>query len=153
MNAIVGNSSVWSRTGGIMTSTTGVMPELGQSTADGNLKWAGMVRRILEQLLELGHNWDGRGSGRVLPDTALFALQLLTQTMPPVGFAPAIVALGNGALQLEWHTPAADLEIEVRKPNSVSIWYSKRDSGEEEEFDVTTDFGRLEGLVKSVANG
>ena len=153
MNAITDNRGVWSGTGRIMENSNGGVPELSLSTTPGWGRWVGSVKTTLENLLELGHNWDGRGSGRISPDTALFAFQLMTQTMPPTGLAPAIVPLGNGALQLEWHTSAADLEIEVSKPNSVSVWYANHELDSEEEFETTTDFRHLGGLIKFVALG
>lgn len=153
MNAIIDKRAVWSGTGRIMENSNGSVPELSLSTTPGWGRWVGSVKATLENLLKLGHNWDGRGSGRISPDTASFAFQLMTQTMPPIGLAPAIVPLGNGALQLEWHTLAADLEVEVTKPNAVSVWYVNHESEEEEEFETTTDFRHLADLIGSVARG
>ena len=133
-----------------MTSVaSGVISELALPT----ITWVAAVRRAMEQLLDLQDNWDGRGSGPVSPDTALFAFQLLADTMPPTGNSPTIVPLGNGALQLEWHTGNADLEIEVAKPNSVSVWYANRDPCHEQEFEITTDFRGLAELIWAVAKG
>ena len=128
------------------------VPHVSPHSTAGWLTWPGPVKRCLDQLLELELNWDGRRSSRVSPETALFAFQLLTNTMPPEGRGPSIVPLGNGALQLEWHTIAADLEIEVCKPNVVSVWYEDHETADEQEFEVTTDFRRLTGLIWSVAN-
>ncbi len=128
---------------------SGAVSELALPT----ITWVPVVRRAMEQLLDLQDNWDDRGSGPVSPDTALFAFQLLAYTMPPTGNSPAIVPLGNGALQLEWHTGSADLEIEVTKPNSVSVWYANHDSGHEQEIEVTTDFRDLAELIWAVAKG
>lgn len=153
MNAISNACNVWPATGLITPTAVGAVPELGLPTTAGRLTWVGAVRRSLEQLLELDDNWDGRGSRAVSPDTALFAFQLLTQTMPPSGVAPAIVPLGNGALQLEWHTLAADLEVEVGKPNSVSVWYASHESDDEQAFEATTDFLHLADLTWLVAKG
>ena len=122
-------------------------PEVSPPTTSSKLLWASpTVRRIL-QLAALKKNWDGRGSARVSPDTLIFVMTLLAQSMPPDGPAPDMVPLGNGGVQLIWTTSRAEIEVEVTKPNDVYIFYNDRISGSEREAHATTQFNELSSML------
>lgn len=119
-----------------------------QSTASRPQWFDRTLRRIVE-LFELGPNWDGRGSAAVNRDALSFALHMLWQTMGYATAGPSIVPLGNGGVQLLWSNALAEIEVEVIRPNEITIYYLDRQAGVEREWRAETEFSELADLLRS----
>jgi hypothetical protein len=61
----------------------------------------------------------------------MYATELLATAMLPSGPAPQIVPTPKGGLQLEWHEPAADLEVEIDPNGQYSLSFEKEGRTEE----------------------
>ncbi len=122
-------------------------PEVSPPTTTGRPVWVLPTMRRLLQIAMLRRNWDGRGSARVAPDTLVFVFTLLEQSMPPNASAPDMVPLGNGGIQLIWHTHKAELEVEIVKPNEVFVFHLDHTSGAEQEIRLSTQFGELSAII------
>jgi hypothetical protein len=84
-----------------------------------NHEWrAGVIDR-LQELVTLPMGWDGYGGAPVSFWNATFALRMLETVCAPSSPVPQIVPGASGDLQIEWHTPAGDIELHVRGPNDV----------------------------------
>lgn len=84
--------------------------------------WLDGVRARLEELIRLPRGWDGY-SGQPLPfATAQFAADLLSLIGHEGLPAPSLVPVARGQLQIEWHTENVDIELLVRRPNSVQAY-------------------------------
>jgi hypothetical protein len=119
-----------------------------QSTASRPQWFEPTLRRIVE-LLELGPNWDGRGSAAVNRDALSFALHMLWQTMGYATAAPSMVPLGNGGVQLLWSNASAEIEVEVIRPNEIMIYYLNRQAGADREWRAETEFSELADLLRA----
>ncbi|HEX7048917.1 MAG TPA: hypothetical protein VF188_01795 [Longimicrobiales bacterium] len=106
----------------------------------------------LARLLELEPDWDSYGARAVSIAAADTALVLLLGLAGPETPAPHIVPTPAGGVQIEWHTPRLDLEVEIRSPTRVFVGYEFSDTGEEGEFPVTSDFRHLADLVSGLTD-
>jgi hypothetical protein len=97
----------------------------------------------LQELVRLPVGWDGYDAGPVLLDNVVFALSLLDSLLGPNGIPPQIVPSVDGDLQLEWHSPAVDIELHIIAPNNVQAWIVDGETGEETELKLTFDFRPL----------
>lgn len=89
--------------------------------------WLDGVRSRLEELIRLPRGWDGY-SGQPLPfATAQFAADLLIRIGHGGLPAPSLVPVARGQLQIEWHTENVDIELLVRRPNSVQAYFNRLD--------------------------
>ena len=118
------------------------IPRTSISETDG--QWRASVAKRLEQLIRLDLGWDGY-QGRPLSFTnAAFAYQMLESMCGPHTPAPQIVPGADGDLQIEWHTPIGDIELDVRGPNDVHAWRSFLDQDPEgEELSLRNDFSTI----------
>lgn len=100
--------------------------------------WRAAVIERLNHLVSLQRGWDGYDAPAVKFDTASFALRLLESAFDEDAPAPQIVPGSNGGLQLEWHLPSGDLELDVEAPYRVHAWYAA--DGDAQEVNLTNDF-------------
>jgi len=71
-------------------------------------------------------------------------MQILENVASPETRKPQFIPGTRGDLQMEWHTETLDLEIHVRAPNDVDVWFRDEATGRAgQEFHVTNDFRRL----------
>jgi hypothetical protein len=106
-------------------------------------QWTKPTAARLNELAALKSNWDQRGSAEVSGDAINFAANILNQVMSETALSPSIVPLGSGALQLLWNSDAADLEVEVIRPNEVVAYFLDKTTGHEEETLLTSDFSAI----------
>lgn len=99
--------------------------------------------------LDLPENWNSYRSRRIDPVLLRSGLDLLSRLLRPGAKAPHVVPTACGGVQLEWHTPSADLEIEVREPGRYHVL--SHSSGVESEFEVLDDLGELVRLVQALS--
>ena len=73
----------------------------------------------LDQIADLGPNWDSYGAASISSTAIAATQQLLTTLDGRLGAAGerlqpyAIVPIANGGLQIEWRRPENNLEVEI----------------------------------------
>jgi hypothetical protein len=102
----------------------------------------------LKHLLQLREDWDSYGAAPVDPRAARKALQLLALTTSLATPAPAVVPTVRGGLQLEWHQPDVDLEVEVPPSGPLRMTYENFVEGREWEGELRSN---LAPLVEALA--
>jgi hypothetical protein len=113
----------------------------------------GTVQR-LHHLLQLGQAWDSYGAAPIDPRAARTVLQLLAVTMRPDTPAPTVMPTVRGGLQLEWHQPDVDLEVEVPPSGAILIDYENFAEGREWEGALRSNLAALaEALAKLSRRG
>lgn len=113
--------------------------------------WDCAVRTRLGQIGALPVGWDGYGSEAIGEDVRSFALQILYSSMTKDQMAPSIVPISGGGLQLEWHTPKGDIELEISRPNQSELYVSFEDERPPVEKTLGTDFSDLTKALKEIA--
>ena len=89
-------------------------------------EWIFPALKSATELLSLDQDWDSYGSPPIDPRTIERGLELLGDVMSAESLPPAFVPTSSGGCQLEWHTPARDLEIEILADGNVSIYLEDR---------------------------
>ena len=64
--------------------------------------------------------------------------------------APAVVPLGDGGLQLEWHRKQQDLEVVFSADDTPLFFYENRTTGVEQEG-FASDVAKLAQLLRKIA--
>lgn len=111
-------------------------------------KWLYKLLDDLAILLRLPSDWDHYGARAVDPQSALATARFLLAVLTEDCFLPKLVPTVSGNIQLEWHTDAADLEIEVRPQGPSGAYFFDRRTGEEWEEETTAD---LTSIVNRIA--
>lgn len=75
--------------------------------------WLRSALAELSRLTALEDNWDGYGAPVIHPMAIIHALRFLEDTATRGNAAPAIVATGAGAVQLEWHRDGFEIDVEI----------------------------------------
>ena len=126
--------------------------------SEPEVTWAKAVRERLNHVCALPVGWDGYRGHPTRFDVAEFAIQLLRRLCKPHTPAPSIVPLPSGGLQIEWHTPNAEIELMIRAPLQVEAWVADpRAQDDGIEFPpLTADFTQIlpwvQKLGKSIAD-
>ena len=95
--------------------------------------WFAPLLTKFNELVRLPSDWDSYGAKPIDPDTAALALSILLSVMSANDQHPAVVPTSGGGILLEWHQGGVDLEVDVRSPTSIHVYF---DDGEiEEEFE------------------
>jgi hypothetical protein len=103
------------------------------------------------ELLDLPPGWDAEGAAPLDRKRVRAALDLLVHTAPRDAPTPALIPLGVGSVQLEWHQEGIDLEIEVETPHRFTILFRDRAPGEGWEATVTEKSRRLRSVLAELA--
>lgn len=119
-------------------------------TASELPEWVKPTISAISSIQSLSENWDSYGGKKTSDDLIKLALSVLTQIMSVNAPVPAVVPLGDGGLQLEWHRKQQDLEIVFPADTTPTFYYCKKTSGVETEG-FATDFLKLATLVGSIA--
>jgi hypothetical protein len=98
----------------------------------------------------LPDNWDSYSGKRINRDLIRRSLSTLGSIMENTSPAPAVVPLGDGGLQLEWHRNRQDLEIVFPTDDSPHFYYRDKKAGTEQEGS-TSDISDLVRLLRSIA--
>ncbi|MEQ1570315.1 MAG: hypothetical protein ABMA64_32070 [Myxococcota bacterium] len=99
------------------------------------------------RLLDLPENWNSYRSRRVDETLLKDALELLARLLTPDVAVPDVVPTARGGIQIEWHTPNEDLEIEVCELGRYQVF--RRRGDEERDFVVLDDLTEITSLVRS----
>jgi hypothetical protein len=119
--------------------------------SDNTTAWSDVVKKRLEELIQLPFGWDGYQGTHVSFQNASFALRVLEAICGVKTRAPQIVPGLSGDLQIEWHTLQGDLEIHVIGPNNVHAWRARAsDNPEGEELVLRNDFATVAQWVKEI---
>lgn len=106
-------------------------------------QWFPTIASKIHHLARLQDGWDGYGASAIDHDTLIFAVDVLGQFLRPSLPEPQIVPTSQGGLQFEWHINGVDLEIEVREPFSVGLYFEDLRAPDEEPLErVVTTFDR-----------
>jgi len=76
----------------------------------------------LQQLSQLGDNWDSYGSRPPHDDVIVTALDLIARLLSYDSTPPAIVPTSEGGVQLAWHRGGHELEIRLRADGEISAF-------------------------------
>lgn len=125
-------------------------PAVSRSSAGSVPDWSAEFEQRARELIDLGANWDNRGSAVPRVDALAFAYAMLAETMAPTTAAPSVIPLGNGGLQLVWAGNRADIEVEVLQPNEAQVYFVDHQSGAEREWRLTTEFSPLSTLLRTI---
>jgi hypothetical protein len=124
-------------------------PAVSRSSTGSAPEWSKKFEQSVHQILELGADWDNRGSSAPRVDALAFAYSLLSQAMSPMTVAPSVIPMSNGGVQLVWAGSQVDVEVEVVQPNEALVYFVDRYSGTENEWRLTTEFSLLSTLLRS----
>jgi hypothetical protein len=110
-----------------------------------------IIARV-EELIDLPAGWDSYGAGRVRPDAALHAIKVYSLLVREAFPAPHLVPTVSGGVQLEWHLPGMDLEIEVLGRGRLQVFLEDEGTGQaiEESLLSLRDYDRLDRLAKEL---
>lgn len=108
-------------------------------------EWYKVAKAKLNHLAQLPLGWDGYKAPPVSLNNAIFALDMLNQICFPSTPSPQIVPGVNGNCRVEWHTLEGDIELNVKSPNDVEVWYSVLNSNPpvEHEIVLRNDFTNI----------
>ncbi len=98
-------------------------------------EWLRDVASRLVELTRLPHDWDLEGGDPVDPSAARSAFIIIMDLAQQLALRPEIVPVGDGAVMIEWHTPSADLEIEIGPDFEGSVFF--RDRVDDREYHST----------------
>jgi hypothetical protein len=114
--------------------------------------WREVVERKLESLIRLPVGWDGYRAQPVSFETASFAMLMLESILPSGAPVPQVIPGVMGDVQIEWHTEAGDIELHVRRPNSVHAWRETPATDVDgEEVELTFDFRPIVSWIKQLS--
>lgn len=88
------------------------------------------------EIQKLSENWDSYGGKPINQDLIKQSLSVLAQVMRANFPAPAVVPLGDGGIQIEWHRRQQDFEIAFLVDEAAQFYYRNRNTGESYEGDV-----------------
>jgi hypothetical protein len=92
------------------------------------------VSSKLTAFTNLKANWAGHGSGPISQTVTQRAQRACAIFATSAGLpAPSVVPTPDGAIQLEWHTHAFDLEVDVDE-QTVDIYLKDARTGQRREF-------------------
>jgi len=91
--------------------------------------WVKPAFSKLQELVDLEPGWDSYDADSVVSESIVSAVAILNNTMPPDTKNPWIVPTVHGGIQMEWHKPQVDLEIEIEPDGTASIFYVNEQDG------------------------
>lgn len=83
----------------------------------------------IQELVNLDPGWDSHDADSVVADSVVSAVEILSDTMSPDTKTPWIVPTVHGGIQMEWHKPQVDLEIEIEPNGTASVFYVNEQDG------------------------
>jgi hypothetical protein len=91
----------------------------------------------------LSENWDSYGGKPINRDLIKQSLDTLVLIMKGDSPAPAVVPLGDGGIQIEWHRKLQDLEIVFPADDAPQFYYRNR-------YTATVDEGSVYDTEKLI---
>lgn len=93
---------------------------------------AGTISEI-DELKQLGSNWNGYGAAPIDASIIEAARQLVGSFPPDLVVPPQVVPMTRGRLQLEWHRGSRSLELEFESADEIHYLKWDSETGEQEE--------------------
>lgn len=115
--------------------------------------WLYPLLKQLQELLQLGRNWDSYGGCPIEPKAVEVALRIAGDVLSAEASPPTVVPTSQGGVQLEWHANGIDLEIAVSPSGAVNAYYYNRTTGqvwEDEGLKRATHQDRLREMTAQV---
>lgn len=112
--------------------------------------WAEAVSEALPRLLSLPNNWDGYGSKAIDFELLLAAFSELGQIMDDTSPRPSMVPLGNGGVQVEWHSSGRHLEIEFSPGQLPAFDYYSDQGADDIEGELPIDRNELREILRAL---
>ena len=111
------------------------------------------VNAKLDQIANLGRNWDAQGAYPIFPSIVEAARELISSLPAKIkthaNSIPAVVPMRKGNLQFEWHEGPKTLELEIESPTTIHYLKFQPDAGiEEEDLCAITDTDTVTGLIQ-----
>lgn len=75
--------------------------------------------RAVSRILRLPSGWAGPGSRPVTREALVGALEFIRRRLPVTSPRPSVVPTAQGGIQLEWHLPGCDVEVEFDAHGNV----------------------------------
>jgi hypothetical protein len=122
-------------------------PQIAEPVVEPLPPWIANTDRALEDLLKLASNWNSYGAQPIKPEVVRAASDLLREIVQQQTPQPTVVPTVRGGVQLEWHTSAVDLEVEIIPPLQVHVFYRGSLERSEWELESEPDFARLIEIV------
>ncbi len=126
-------------------------PIISPQSSSFDPEWLSNVDSRLNELAELGRDWDSRGSAAVTLDAVRFARLILLQVLRRNSKSPCIVPLGHGGVQLSWETPDLEVDVEVKAPNKAEVYVLDKRSNQESEWVSDSDFVKLGQVLAPIS--
>lgn len=75
--------------------------------------------RSVVQILTLERDWAGPGSRPITREAVIGAFEFISRRLPLSAPRPSVVPTARGGLQLEWHFPHLDVEVEFDEVGTI----------------------------------
>lgn len=125
--------------------------ELEEVSSQGTPQWLPRLAMRAAELLMLPEGWDTYGAVRIERGAIECGLRLLLLVSSSHTPAPSLIPLPDGRLQIEWHTGATDLEIEVAENGMLRAYCHGSRAEDEWESDFDPAVTRLEEIVSRLS--
>ena len=114
---------------------------------EGNPNWLAKSLVLLDEVDKLPNGWDGYDSPpplkKLLQNAKQFLLNLEFENIP----VPFICPISGGGIQLEWHYPSRELEVEFIEPEVIGYLKVFEDGTMEEGEIATCDLDRARQII------
>jgi hypothetical protein len=108
----------------------------------------------LDELSQLGPNWDSYGAPAIEPGIIAAARAFIKALPKNLAHRPRVVPMSGGNLQLEWHHGSKILELEFETPQTIHFLQWHPEAGVEEEATFrATEIERAVDLIQWFMSG
>lgn len=97
--------------------------------------WLRNATPKIQELMQLGENWDTYGAKPIKLDAIVAGINLLSEVMSNSIPSPSVVPVPSGAIQLEWHRDGQHVEIEINSPTEARLFFVDDENEQEIEDD------------------
>ena len=104
----------------------------------------------LDELAQLGENWDSYGAYSPSKRSLVGACQLINELLDKDTPKPDIFPVPNGNVQIEWSCSGIELEIEVISSTNCEVYYNNTDEVWEKTFSF--DLEELRNVVAKLSD-
>lgn len=123
--------------------------ELVYSSPDRNLPaWADAALQSLSERWGVQPGWDSYSAVPTSRQAVIKLLNVLSGILDNESPGPLMTPLADGGIQAEWHLAEQDVEIVMPAADEATYYYFNRQTGEEREADLTSNWEQVQNLVK-----
>lgn len=106
------------------------------------------VSQEVWRLTKLPNGWDGYGSPSISWETSELAVGVLETVTSGQASQPIVVPGTGGSVNLAWHQPGLELELEIKRDQSVSVYFFDEQGHVEWEKGFSDVWPQIRDLVK-----